>query len=228
MLAMDSSTPTTAPAARLAVLQRAIARCDPDGRQAARPPRRADVTRTERRPAASDASLVIAARDGDGRAFHELFSRHAGAVRMAIGDRVRDRDRQQDLVQDAFLLAFARLGSLRDPGRFRPWLLRIARNTAVDDIRRMLRAPVGPTEPDVDSLVGRSHDEPAVAFELRQLARDVAAGRAALSHRDNRALTLSAEHGLGIADIASELGVTTGAAKVILHRARRRLLRAIA
>ena len=225
---MDSSIPTPASAARLAVLQRAIARCDPDSRPPGRKQRRAGVNRTEPGPTVSDATLVVAARDGDGRAFHELFSRHAGAVRMAIGDRVRDRDRQQDLVQDTFLRAFARLGSLRDPGRFRPWLLRIARNMAVDDVRRMLRTRVGPTEPDVDALVALSHDEPAVAFELRQLARDVEAGRAALSHRDNRALTLSAELGLAIADIASELGVTTGAAKVILHRARRRLLQAIA
>jgi len=225
---MDTSTPTTASAARLAVLQRAIARCDPESRPASRRPHRADVDRTEPTTAASDSTLVIAARDGDGRAFHDLFSRHAGAVRMAIGDRVRDRDRQQDLIQDTFLRAFARLGSLRDPGRFRPWLLRIARNMAVDDVRRMLRDRVGPVEPDVDSLVARSHDEPATAFELRQLARDVEAGRAALSHRDNRALTLSADLGLGIPEIAAELGVTTGAAKVILHRARRRLLQAIA
>jgi RNA polymerase sigma-70 factor (ECF subfamily) len=221
--------PGPAPAARLAVLRRAISRCDAELLHPSARRRQAPTAARQRAGSdAEDATLVAAARDGDERAFQELFSRHARAVRMAIGDRVRDRDRQDDLVQDTFLRAFARLGSLREPERFRPWLLRIARNMGVDEVRRSVRHQFGPVEPDVDSLLGRSHDEPAVAFELRQLAHDVVAGLAALSRRDNRALALSAELGLGIADIASDLGVSNGAAKVILHRARRRLLQAIA
>lgn len=215
---------------RLAVLQRAILRCEP-ARQPSTSTWRRRAGSITARPGgtADDASLVVDARLGDEDAFRELFSRHAAAVRMAIGDRVRDRDRQQDLVQDSFVRAFARLASLREPSCFRPWLLRIARNIAADEVRRDVRRPVRlAAEPFLESLCAQPHDEPAAVFDLHQLVGAVEAGLAALSSRDNRVLALSATNGCGISDIAEELGVTTGTAKVILHRARRRLLEAIA
>ncbi|NMD25409.1 MAG: hypothetical protein GYA65_14625, partial [Actinobacteria bacterium] len=82
-----------------------------------------------------DELLVRAALDGSSEAFSKLYVRHAAAVRRALSDNVHDAERQRDLVQETFTRALAKLGTLHDPGQFRPWIFQIARNVAIDDLR---------------------------------------------------------------------------------------------
>jgi RNA polymerase sigma-70 factor (ECF subfamily) len=173
-----------------------------------------------------DAPLVRAAVAGDPGAFDQLYRRHARAVRRAVSDYERDSDYQLDLVQETFLRAFARIGELRDPDRFRPWVLQTARNLAIDHQRRRRRQPLEAfgVEQEVESD-GASAQELA---ELRELAERLERGIATLSVRDATALTLSVELGLGPAELAVALDITPNHAKVVLHRARKRLRAAVA
>lgn len=170
----------------------------------------------------SDAALVEAARAGDRQAFGELYDRHRAVVHLAVGDNVRDPDQRADVVQEAFTRALARLDSLTDPERFRPWLLQIARHAAIDARRRRTT-----TEPDhLDDLATpvRSRDPgPDLLAEVADLAARLESGMARMSPRDATALALAVHFGFGPADIAAALGITVGNAKVVLHRARRRL-----
>ena len=75
-----------------------------------------------------DASLVAAARRGERTAFGALYRRHARLVQAVLLARVAP-DSVADLVQDVFLLAMGRIGSLRDGGAFAPWVATIARRT---------------------------------------------------------------------------------------------------
>jgi len=203
-------------------LRRSIARCGEGLGPVASPGAR------RRRPldaVADDASLVAAARAGDERAFAELFRRHRGAVWVVVADRVRDRHRVDDVVQETFLRALVRLGSLRDTSRFRPWLLQIARNAGIDELRRQRR---GAVEVIDEEAVVAARADPSEVVELRQLASRVGSAIGGLSPRDRRALALSADRGYGPSDLAAALGVSPTTAKVVLHRARRRLLAAIA
>jgi RNA polymerase sigma-70 factor (ECF subfamily) len=174
----------------------------------------------------ADAALVAAALAGDHRAFQELVGRHRGAVRSAVSRRLRDRDAVDDIVQEVFLRAFVRLGTLRDGSRFRPWVLQIARNAALDAVRQRCRAPVS-AGVDVDDVRSDHGDEPPAAYEFMQLTLKMRHGLARLSERDRAALTLVGDGG-GPAEVADALGVTAATAKVVVHRARRRLLAAIA
>jgi DNA-directed RNA polymerase specialized sigma24 family protein len=75
-----------------------------------------------------DGDLVRLARRGDAAAFRLLVERHAAVVRARatrLGAHPGDVD---DLVQEAFLQAFAALDRLRDPDRFGPWLAGILVN----------------------------------------------------------------------------------------------------
>jgi RNA polymerase sigma-70 factor (ECF subfamily) len=173
-----------------------------------------------------DAPLVRAAVAGDPAAFDRLYRRHAGAVRRAVSDYERDADQQLDLVQETFLRAFARIGELRDPERFRPWLLQTARNFAIDHQRRRRRQPLEAlgVEQEVESDRATAHE----LAELRELAERLERGIATLSVRDATALTLSVELGLGPAELAVALDITPNHAKVVLHRARKRLRAAVA
>jgi RNA polymerase sigma factor (sigma-70 family) len=176
--------------------------------------------------ARQDAELVERVRGGDVDAFSELYRLHARAVLTAVRDNVRDPDGAADVVQETFTRALARLDTLREPDRFRPWLLSIARHTAVDQRRRSSRV-TALDDGDAQAIPSGRHG-PADQAELRDLAGLLDAGTATLPARDATALSLVTHLGFGPAEVAAALGVSVGAAKVIVHRARRRLRDAIA
>src|SRR5256885_15234773 len=89
----------------------------------------------ERAPVPVETALVAAARRGDRGALGELYRRHGRLVQSIALARV-PVDAAADLVQDVFVMAMGRLGSLRDDAAFAPWLATIARRRAADWRRR--------------------------------------------------------------------------------------------
>ena len=83
-----------------------------------------------------DGSLVRSTLGGDIRAFEKLVARYQGAVFGVVVEIVRDTETARDLAQEAFLQAYTRLETLRDPGQFSSWLYRIARNLSLSWLRR--------------------------------------------------------------------------------------------
>jgi RNA polymerase sigma factor (sigma-70 family) len=174
---------------------------------------------------ARDAALVKLVRTGDTAAFEELYRTHLPAVRRTVSAELRDHQVTPDVVQEAFTRALDCLPSLRDPSRFRPWLLSIARHVAADHVRARSRTPVA-SEDDDGEMVADTPG-PAEMAELADLAQLVRSGMAELSPRDATAVALVTHLGLSPNEVGAALGVTTGAAKVIVHRARRRLRAAL-
>ncbi len=126
----------------------------------------------------------------------------------------------QDVVADTFLTAWRRYEELR--GEPLPWLLGIARRTAANQRRGGARR---------DALYERLRSEQRRGGEppvLREGSPQVAAALATLSERDREALTLVAWDGLEHRVAASVMGCSTGAFTVRVHRARRKLERALA
>ena len=83
--------------------------------------------------------LVEQARDGDDAAFTELVDLDGDRC-YAIAYRIlRDAERAQDAVQQAFLIAWRDLPRLRDPDRFGPWLHRLLVNACYEELRRHRR-----------------------------------------------------------------------------------------
>src|SRR5205809_7719075 len=111
----------------------------------------------------SDKTLVRRAQAGDRAAFEELVRRTSRLVFARLYLETGDTHQTEDLVQETLLTAFRTLSQLDNPDRFRPWLLRIAQNAAIDAVRHDTRkkrtpdpeliklrqdamAPRGPTE----------------------------------------------------------------------------------
>lgn len=88
-----------------------------------------------------DAEEVRLALAGEREAFGRLYDRHALGVRATVAAVSGDFAAVEDLTQEAFVRAYARLASLRDAGRFRPWLLGIARRVAHERRRALAREP---------------------------------------------------------------------------------------
>jgi RNA polymerase sigma factor (sigma-70 family) len=170
---------------------------------------------------ADDGDLVRAVVAGDGAAVLALYRRYLPAVRAVVAAKVRGEDVIDDLTQETFTRALEHLPTLRRPERFRAWLLGIARNSATDRCRLELRQrDVDPVELHAVEAVTPAPESEVVH---RLVASTVDRSIRRLSERDARALRLSTHHDLAPAEVGAALGLSPGAAKVAVHRARRRL-----
>lgn len=167
-----------------------------------------------------DDATALAGAAGNADVYARAFARHEAALRNFVASRVSDRSSVDDVMQDVYVRSYLAVGDLRDPGRFRPWLMSIARNACADEHRRRSRfVPLGDDEADRPDTA----PTPAELNELTVLAGLVNGCVAGLSRRDAAALTLVVRFGLDVSELAEALGVSNGTARVILHRARRRL-----
>jgi len=117
------------------------------------------------------ADLVSRARRGDGAAFAELIRRHE---RLALGVAygvLNDAQLSGDVVQEAFLKAWRRLGDLAQAGCFASWLCGIVRNLSVDQRRRRRLAVCGIEEARGEAD-GRAR-EPVDEMNRRELGERV-------------------------------------------------------
>jgi RNA polymerase sigma-70 factor (ECF subfamily) len=175
--------------------------------------------RTGRRP---DGVLVMAARAGSAPAFDELYRAHAPRVAQKARYRAgRDEHLVADIVQEVFTRALENLDRLRDPARFGAWIGAIADHVIVDHHRAAARSrPLDERTAEEIVSTDAPADSVAEAGEMARLLRRSVAG---LSARDAAAITLVSTLGLSPAELGAVLGVSRGAAKVLLHRARARL-----
>ena len=124
-------------------------------------------------------------------------------------------DEAQDVAQEVLLYGRAHVGELRDPGKLRPWLRKIAVRAVV---RQRSRARV-------TSLEG---GEIAYLPAESELGLDALAAIAALPERERVAVTLT--YGLGYEqhEVADMMGIRRGTVASSLWRARQKLARALA
>lgn len=97
---------------------------------------------------AEDAELIIAVLAGNNRAFDELFNRYQRAMLTVAQQIVRNPADAEDIVQDAFLLAFEALPQLDNLNRFGAWLHSITRNRALRYMKRASRIQLHEDEDD--------------------------------------------------------------------------------
>lgn len=168
-----------------------------------------------------DSGLVAAVRRGDLSAYGQLYAEHVGAVQTVVRSHIHDRAFAEDVVQDVFARALESLDRLDDASRFRPWLMAIARHTAIDARRRLARSPVSVAGAGEEPPEASGGVEPEALAELGDLASLVWGAVAGLSKRDAQTMAL-VSLGFGIADVAVALGLNHNAAKVAVHRARER------
>jgi len=166
----------------------------------------------------SDAHVVDRVRRGDVQAYGTLVERYERAALAAVLPIVRDLHAAQDVVQDVFVHGYTRLGGLRDPSRFGPWLLRAAEREAVHASRRARRMRIAATPTD-DVDVGVETGEPLLSDERELLLRSVRS----LPAHERVAVSLRYFEGRGVHDIAKATGLAVGTITKQLSRAIQRL-----
>jgi len=165
--------------------------------------------------AADDGDLVGRARAGDQIAFARLFEQYHAPILNYLHRMVGDRALAEDLTQDAFLKAYNALPATRPELAFKPWLYRIATNTAISQLRRRKIVQWVPF------LAGHDHagDDSVERSVARK--RDIEQALAKLPKHYAAVLLLRHYQGLSLAETAAALDITENAAKLRLFRARK-------
>lgn len=154
--------------------------------------------------------------------FAELYERTLPRVFAYVCSLLRDRAAAEDVTAQAFERAYRKRRSYR-PGRgsAEAWLFGIARNAALDELRRRKRRASLETDPEDTSLAGA--DEQAELAIRRETLR---AAMATLEPRERDLVSLKFAGGLSNAEIARVLGVSESNAGTKLHRTITKLRRA--
>lgn len=164
----------------------------------------------------AEESLIRRARRGDLAAFEALVHTYQGRVFKVCHAMVDDQQTSEDLVQDTLLQAWKRLPSLRRPGSFRPWLLRIARNRCRDHWRRS-GGPIskGIEYEDVSRGLPAARDP-----ELPRLLEEALSR---LSSGQSEVFRLHEFAGLSHEEVAEIRGTSVGTSRALLRQAREAL-----
>jgi RNA polymerase sigma factor (sigma-70 family) len=161
----------------------------------------------------SDARLVSLAREGHERAFEAIVERYRRQLLRSCR-RVLPEARAEDALQQALVAAWRGLERGDEVRELRPWLHRIAHNTSLNLLRQ--------SGYDYDELQEslRIADATEEELERRAVVRQTLHGLAALPERQREALLAIAVEGRSQEEVASDLGLTTGAVRQLVHRAR--------
>ncbi|WP_426574286.1 RNA polymerase sigma factor [Aquihabitans sp. McL0605] len=174
-------------------------------------------------PSASVDELVEAARSGDAASFEELVKRTSADTFTLARRLVSDDEDARDVVQEAYLRAYRSIGKFRGDAQFSTWLYRITANCASTHLGRRRRHRHDELDEEVDVPDSQPEHDPAIAADASLLRQELEAAIADLPPRLRAVVVLRDIYDLNHAEIADELGISESAAKVRLHRARKRL-----
>jgi RNA polymerase sigma-70 factor (ECF subfamily) len=166
--------------------------------------------------AAATLRAVARAKAGDRDAVRELYERYADNVYGYVLSIVRDEHEAEDVTQQVFIKLMTVIRSYEDRGvPFSAWILRIARNLAVDHVRRRRAVPCEEVRP---SSVGREHDD-------HERTRSLKEALSVLPQDQCEVLVLRHVLGMSPGEIAAHLGKSEGSIHGLHHRGRSLLRR---
>ena len=185
---------------------------------------KSEVSEAERRGAEA-AALVSRAKAGDGAAFNELVRKYRPrvyALALHLTGQASDAD---DITQDAFLKAYAKLPEFEGRSEFFTWIYRITLHRALNakrDHRRRRTVPLD--DPRLLAAIEvDSHGDPERAVELRDRYRALLEAFDRLSPLLQTTVVLTTLQGLSYKEAAVVLETTEGTIAWRVHEARRKI-----
>ncbi|MBL4637337.1 MAG: sigma-70 family RNA polymerase sigma factor [Kofleriaceae bacterium] len=168
----------------------------------------------------TDIELHRASMNGDRDAFGVIVSRYQSMMCAVAFSALGDKERSEDVAQDALIAAWTSLRELRDPSKLRPWLCGIARNRALEEKRRGIERSVS---------LGRwgqpmqEVEDPQINAERNQAQELLWDALAEIPDTYREPLVLYYSDGKSISAVAAALEISEEAARQRLSRGRNRL-----
>jgi RNA polymerase sigma factor (sigma-70 family) len=163
-----------------------------------------------------DEDVMLQVRDGEVQMLGVLFDRYQAPLLNFYSKMTQDRTVSEDLVQEVFLRILRYRQSYRPGTTFRTWMYQIARNTRIDQVRK-----VRPESPLVSEPITTARaSDPS---ERQQEAQLLQSALMQLPEDKREILVLSRFQELKYAEIARLLGCEANTVKVRVHRALQQL-----
>ena len=168
--------------------------------------------------------LVERCKQGDERAWSQLVEATYRDVYTLCLRILTDPNDAAEATQDAYLKAWRGLSSFRGDAMFETWLYRVASNSALSKHRSRRRRQShesGMQDDVLTELPASGSVEATAGARIEVQALEAALARLPEQHR--MVIVLRDVYGLSIEEVAAQLGISETAAKVRVHRARKRL-----
>jgi RNA polymerase sigma factor (sigma-70 family) len=170
---------------------------------------------------AADADLVAETLSGNRESFGQLYDRHARMVRAVVAGVSGDWPAVEDMTQDCFLRAYRNLARLRDPHRFGPWVVGIARQVGRERLRSLRRDRHEFRDPQPWEIESPLHSHEVISDRDQiELAMRVLDG---LPERERVAVHAFYVHQQNAQEAAEQLGLSRSGFYALLQRALARL-----
>ena len=174
-----------------------------------------------------DVQLIQRVLDGDDAAFSVLVGKYQRSVHALAWRKIGDFHIAEDITQEAFLKAYQRLSTLKEPQSFASWLYVITANQCKAWLRKKrtwIQSLEDTSSAELEKATYSGHiiaeNEQMTEETQREVVKELLAK---LQESDRTVITLYYLGGMTYEEISNFLGVSVGAIKSRLHRARQRL-----
>ncbi|PHS13983.1 MAG: RNA polymerase subunit sigma-24 [Blastopirellula sp.] len=176
--------------------------------------------------------LVRSLKAGDSVAFEQLVREYSGRLLVVAIRFLGQEQDAQDALQDAFLSAFKSISKFEGNSKLSTWLHRIVVNASLMKLRTRKRKPLRPIEdilPQFSDSGGRTASEPLwnvthdTAVQDRETRNMVRQSISELPDSYRTVLLLRDIEQISTEETAQQMGISIGAVKTRLHRARQAL-----
>lgn len=173
----------------------------------------------------TDEDLMAALCGGDKPALGEIVRRYQNDIYRFCVHYLRDSERAKEIAQETFLRVYVARARFDGTRKFRPWVLCIARNLCLNDLKRKKAVPMESLEQyassareDSGELMPTSADAPDEILATGERRQLLAQMLEELDEESRELLTLRFFQRMSARDIADILGSTEGAVRTRLHR----------
>ena len=166
----------------------------------------------------TEQKIIRKAAKGDRAAFRVLVLEHSHAMFRLAWRLTSDETAAEDIVQEAFIKAWRKIGDFRMESSFKSWLHRITVNTAMDYLRKHVRRKQFETETPEYETAEHAGTTPDTGYQI-DISTQTQAAMMDLSESERTALLLKHYEGHSINEVARIMEITTGACKQNIFRA---------
>lgn len=156
----------------------------------------------------------------------DLVQRHADLVYRVVLNLLRDADEAADAAQEALVKVWRGCAEVPETSQ-RAWCARVARNCALDHIRRRRSRPQPARDPETLMEPLADTPSPEADAESAEFQRQLDRALATLDEPYRSIVILREVEGLAYQEVADTLDLPLGTMKVYLHRAKKRLREAL-
>jgi RNA polymerase sigma-70 factor (ECF subfamily) len=173
---------------------------------------------------------------GEKDLFHELIRPCERGIYFLLLSLLKNETEAEDAAQETVIKVYLNLKNFRGDSQFRTWVLSIARNEGLGRLRRQTNRREDSLEAETDdqngdftpAILTSWREIPTEALEKKELAAILRAGIESLPEIYRNIIFLRDIEEMDIRETAVALGISEGAVKVRLHRARAMLQRRLA